>query len=657
MSWKDLKIWMKLMVVFGACFIIYIGTTIWNNRVLQAINAEKGMFYTDQALMGKTMAALNENYHHFSLATINFQYNGKQDAFFGARAQFEGALKAIVKNTAYRNETLKKDLGTQLEAIAKTAANMNAGNLQQGLDEIGAQIQLTHGNAVKMLEKEQQRIDNVVESQKRTIIYVQLSTLVVFVLLFLILVITIEKANKATLNFSRRLSVGELSIDFGHIARDEFGQINQSLFELQARMRVIVEHINETMAGVKKASAEFFSSSQLISDGANNQAATSNEISSTIDQIAIIAQQTTESALQTSDIAKNAFLGIQKGAHDVSDTFHTIEEIALKNSIISEISYQTKILSINASVEAARASEFGKGFGVIADQVKNLAEDSQKSATEIESVSRRGVNLTRELAEQLNLLVEEFQKTSDLIVEVADSGKEQYEAIQQVAMAVQDLNNITQQNASSSEELAASSEQLVNLSGELEKTLAFFRLDEVSQQIEEIDARNPADEKHYRSDEQDDETDDSAVNTPKGSGFFMLRKSISETDDHFSQEEDDVDESEAQSMAFGQNVQWDDTSEEEEEEKPGWFSRIFPRKKQAETSFDDDFTKLMGSEKDEQRDQNNDGLTPDEIDENLWPKQKEDSELVAKMNEDKTSGVRINLADNDELDNQFRKMK
>jgi methyl-accepting chemotaxis protein len=652
MSWRDLKIWMKLMVVFGACLIIYVGTTIWNTRVLQIINAEKGKFHADQMVMGKTMAGINESYHVFSLAVVNYQYNRQVEAFSGALTRFEGSLKAIVKNATYGNEALKQDLIVQLEAIGKRAALMKAGQLQQGLDDIARLVQNTHGNAVKLLEQEQQRIENVIHRQKTNIIYVQLTTLLVFLALFLVLIFSIQRANKDTLNFSRRLSEGELNIDFGQVHKDEFGQINQTLFELQARMRVIVEHIQETLAGVKKASSEFFSSSQLISDGANNQAATSNEISSTIDQIAIIAQQSTENALQTSIIAKKAFTGIQKGAHDVNDTFHTIEEIAGKNNIISEISYQTKILSINASVEAARASEFGKGFGVIADQVKNLAEDSQKSATEIESVSRRGVNLTRELAAQLTLLVEEFQKTSDLINGVAESGKEQYEAIQQVAMAVQDLNNITQQNASSSEELAASSEQLVNLSGELEKTLEFFRLDDISQINNDVHVKDTEREEQI-GEESFELNDDSDEKIPKGSGLFFLRNRDEEQNDT---EVDDVDNGFDTEKRYNQINLWDNEPEieEDQDERKGWFIRLFGFGKQQKTSFEEEYNEQTDDSSDEGDEKSGFNHVREM---KSWSKNQEDSEPDEKANENKSSGVRINLTDNDELDNQFKKMK
>ena len=151
-----------------------------------------------------------------------------------------------------------------------------------------------------------------------------------------------------------------------------------------------------------------------------------------------------------------------------------IEDIAQKNSIIGEISYQTKILSINASVEASRAAEVGRGFAVVAEEVKRLAESTQHSASEIKSVSKKGVDLARKSANELRSLVAEFQRTTELVDEIAEASNDHISTIIQINSSLQELNNITQQNASSSEELAASSNELVKLTEQLDTLISYF---------------------------------------------------------------------------------------------------------------------------------------------------------------------------------------
>ena len=657
MSWRDLRIWMKLMLVFGSCFIIYISITIWNNRSLNSIEREKQVAQNDQIILFGAIGSVNDQFTAFNIEAINYLQNKNDEQLKYSINKFSSFLSSVSKESEFKQDELKKNIDVEVAKIIKTlnflSANMisnnrtqqdealyiqNIAGLNKAINEIAINSNQIKTSSFALIEKEQQRIIYKTTQQKKQILFVQLATVLVFSILFLILIFSIENAKKGTVQIAKRMSKGELRIDFGKINKDEFGEINQSLFDLQAKLRIIVEHIHLTLNGVKKASNEFFSSSQLISDGANNQAATSNEISATMDQISIIAQQTTESANETSKIAKRAYDGIQKGAHDVNDAFLTIEEIAHKNSIISEISYQTKILSINASVEAARAAEFGKGFGVIADQVKTLAEDSHNSASDIKSVSLKGVALTRDLAQQLTLLVDEFQKTSDLISEVADSGKEQSDAIEQISQAIQDLNNITQQNASSSEELAASSEQLVNLSDELASLLEFFKLEEIVETPILSDTENP------ESENDDDEPE--ADQDLKYTSSFSFRANSTTVDEH----NEDYSEFLTDEHSFPNNdeTDFDDetTSDVEKESKIKWGNfKWFSAKPKAETNELED----VYNDKNEAKNEDND--------ESDWLADRTETTETEKNTFKKSSGVRINLADNDDIDSKFKKMK
>ena len=418
--------------------------------------------------------------------------------------------------------------------------------------------------------------------------------------------------------------VERLDIKETDINKDDFGQITKSMFELRNRIRDTVVKINETIISVEKASSELNSGSQLISDGANNQAASSNEISSTMEQISLIARQTTDSANETNEIAKKAYNGILQGAEVVKTAFETIEEIAQKNSFISEISYQTKILSINASVEAARANEFGKGFGVIAEQVKKLAEDTQESASDIETVSVKGVSITRELSNQLKVLVDDFAKTSELIQKVADAGNEQYAAIEQITHAIQDLNDITQQNASSSEELAASSEVLVELSVELGDFLHFFKLEET-----EVDSENIVEVDEDEIDEKEKEV----------SADYSDDETYSDVTSEFRWERS--------SSAFQASVDENEEDEEEEddevEQKENKFFSFFSRKKK----------EIEMENEDQYEDEDSDF---DHLELNIENDGKIEEKGFAETKNEKVKGVRINLSNNDDLDNQFKKM-
>jgi methyl-accepting chemotaxis protein len=294
---------------------------------------------------------------------------------------------------------------------------------------------------------------------------------------YLLIIRSIRKRIQKTLNFSEQIAAGDLTASVENNSNDEFGQINEALETLKLKLRETLLAIKNISTSIVNASSEFNSGSLIISSGASSQASTSQEITAAMEQIAQGIKLSADNASETGKIAKNAFEGIQHGAGNVESALAVIEDIARKNSIIKEISYQTKILSINASVEAARAAEVGRGFAVVAEEVKRLAETTQTSATEIGNVSKKGVELTRQSADELRLLVSEFQKTAELVGQIAEASNEHNYTIEQINFSIQDLNNITQQNASSAEELAASSDDLVKMTISLEELISYFKLD------------------------------------------------------------------------------------------------------------------------------------------------------------------------------------
>jgi methyl-accepting chemotaxis protein len=439
-------------------------------------------------------------------------------------------------------------------------------------------------------------IENIHRAIKLQIILWMSISVFLATFFYALIIRSIRKRIHKTLRFSELIAGGDLTAECGNNSSDEFGQINNALDTLKLKLRETLLAIKNISTSIVNASSEFNSGSQIISSGASAQASTSQEITAAMEQIAQGIKLSADNANETGKIAKNAFEGIQHGAGKVESALAVIEDIARKNSIIKEISYQTKILSINASVEAARAADVGRGFAVVAEEVKRLAETTQTSATEIGVVSKKGVELTRQSADELNLLVLEFQKTAELVGQIAEASNEHNYTIEQINSSIQELNDITQQNASSAEELAASSDDLVKMTISLEELISFFKLDHDQLIIEE----NPEDEKSKI-------VGDEPFSPESNDSYFLEREKMY--------------------AAF--------------ENEPSFLSHLNETIPDEEGKGDiNDEVKLSFAETEK----------PDQSTVKIKHTKGEKVKVHQK-------GVRINLTDNDDFDNQFEKMK
>jgi methyl-accepting chemotaxis protein len=216
------------------------------------------------------------------------------------------------------------------------------------------------------------------------------------------------------------------------------------------------------------------SSSQQLSQGANEQASAIEEVSSTMEQISANIEQNTQNAFQTEKVSNKANINIKEVANKAQKAKDANQAISEKITIINDIAFQTNILALNAAVEAARAGEHGKGFAVVAAEVRKLAERSKIAAEEIVNLAQTGLKLSSEAGEVLLATLPDIEKTSKLIQEISASSTEQSNCTNQVNNAIQQLNNVTQQNAASSEQLATSAEELAGQAEQLKDAILFF---------------------------------------------------------------------------------------------------------------------------------------------------------------------------------------
>ncbi|MDI1276167.1 methyl-accepting chemotaxis protein, partial [Methylobacter sp.] len=241
-----------------------------------------------------------------------------------------------------------------------------------------------------------------------------------------------------------------------------------------AKLSDVIGEVNSAAANIAGASEEVSATAQSMSQASSEQAASVEETSASIEQMSASINQNTENAKVTDGMATQASGEAVQGGEAVKETVGAMKSIAGKIGIIDDIAYQTNLLALNAAIEAARAGEHGRGFAVVAAEVRKLAERSQIAAQEIGELAESSVEMAESAGKLLDTIVPSIKKTSDLVQEIAAASEEQSSGVGQINAAMDQLNKITQQNASSSEELAATSEEMSGQAAQLQELMAFF---------------------------------------------------------------------------------------------------------------------------------------------------------------------------------------
>lgn len=269
------------------------------------------------------------------------------------------------------------------------------------------------------------------------------------------------------------------------------GDLDRALKNMIKKLTDIVKHINKGADDITVGSGEISKSSQTVAQGSTEQASALEEISSSVEQMVSNINQNADNAAQAEKMTREAADKMNTVKEVTQMTFDSIREITEKIDVISEIADKTNLLAINAAVEAARAGEHGKGFAVVANEVRKLAEKSQQSAEGIIVLSKSCIKEAQNSSHLLDELAPDVMKSFNLVREISSSSAEQRSGAEQINVALSQLNQVTQQNASSSEELASAANNFNTQARQLKEVVAFFKLvkteEEYSQRQQVID--------------------------------------------------------------------------------------------------------------------------------------------------------------------------
>lgn len=281
---------------------------------------------------------------------------------------------------------------------------------------------------------------------------------------------------------------GDLTMET-HIASAS-DTLGQAIAKMTDSLELIIRRVVQTTQRVNAEATQVASSSEALSQGAAEQAAALEEISSSMHQIGMQtrtnAEVATQANLLTNEARNCADLGNtqMKAMMNAMVEINTASrEIAKIIKIIDDIAFQTNLLALNAAVEAARAGRFGKGFAVVAEEVRNLASRSAKAAQEtaelIESSVKKvenGNEIAEQTAQALLGIAAKITKVTDLMGEIAAASQGQAHIAGQVSDAINQIEGVTHQNTATAEQNAAAAEELSTQVTQLQTLLAKFKL-------------------------------------------------------------------------------------------------------------------------------------------------------------------------------------
>jgi len=288
-----------------------------------------------------------------------------------------------------------------------------------------------------------------------------------------------------------RIAEGDLTVRIASRGEDEIGRLTAAMNGISRNLSSVVGNVRDGAEQIANASQEISTGNLDLCARTEEQVASLATTASSMGELTETVRQNAEHARQANQLAVSASTVAQKGGSMVAQVIDTMESINQSSrkigditGVIDGIAFQTNILALNAAVEAARAGEQGRGFAVVANEVRNLAQRSAAAAREIKALIaasnsdvEAGSRLVSEAGATMNEVLASVGRVTDIMADISAASAEQSGGIEQVNLAIGEMDESTQRNAALVEEASAAAQAMHDQAAQLARAVRAFRLD------------------------------------------------------------------------------------------------------------------------------------------------------------------------------------